>query len=185
MSKAHPNYILIDIRNGDEVLAKHLDSRYTLNYYNIPMNMIRFNRAVILNHLQWVDTVYIMCNSGARSQFIKDKYFADEPKVKVSSKLQFNQFHKPGQYSVTLNDGTTLKIYVTGTFSYNLYSITRLIQIMLGTIMIVCASYMLAYGSCKKTHVPLYVVLLFGTMALINGVTNTCTLSLLLRDMLN
>ena len=68
-------FIIIDIRNSDEVLTKHYDSTKMTNFYNIPANMIRFNREVILSHLNWVDTIYLVCNSSKRSQFIKNKYF--------------------------------------------------------------------------------------------------------------
>lgn len=186
--------IIVDIRNSDEVLSKHLDDKIMTNFYNIPMNMIRFNKNNILSHLQWVDDIYIMCHSSARSQFIKNKYFINEDRIKVNSNLQFNKFKNPGIYSVAVDDNNIVKVHIAGTFSYNIYNLTRLIQIMLGTIMVLCSTYILYNGKCHKSakisvkisvKISLYIILIMGLMAFINGVTNTCTISLLLRDYLN
>ena len=37
------NYLFIDIRKSDEVYSKHFVEGTQYKFYNIPMNMIRFN----------------------------------------------------------------------------------------------------------------------------------------------
>jgi rhodanese-related sulfurtransferase len=175
------NMLFIDIRNSDEVFAKHFDSVYMKNYYNIPMNMIRFNVDVIRNHLQYVNKIYIVCASGSRSQFIKDKYFKDDVKIIVDKALQFNKLNNQGVNNVMI-DNKSVQVVITGTFNYNLYNLTRIIQIVLGTIII---SSVLVMWKTRYKFAPMVVLLAFGAMALFNGVTNTCTLSLVFRDMLN
>ena len=83
-------YLFIDIRKSDEVYAKHFDQSQEYSFYNIPMNMIRFNAQTIIKHLDYVDEIYIVCQSSSRSQFIKNKYFNDYKKIKVSQTLQFS-----------------------------------------------------------------------------------------------
>jgi len=43
--------IFIDIRKSDEVYSKHFDQSKDYSFYNIPMNMIRFNAQTIIKHL--------------------------------------------------------------------------------------------------------------------------------------
>ena len=86
-------YLFIDIRKSDEVYAKHFDQSKEYSFYNIPMNMIRFNAQTIINHLEYVDEIYIVCESANRSQFIKDKYFNDYKRIKVSQNLQFSKLN--------------------------------------------------------------------------------------------
>ena len=100
-------YLFIDIRKSDEVYAKHFDQSQDYSFYNIPMNMIRFNAQTIINHLDYVDEIYIVCQGANRSQFIKDKYFNDYinndyKRIKVSQHLQFANF-KYGLNHVSLN----------------------------------------------------------------------------------
>ena len=52
-------YLFIDIRKSDEVYSKHFDQSQEYGFYNIPMNMIRFNAETIINHLEYVDEIYI------------------------------------------------------------------------------------------------------------------------------
>ena len=47
-------YLFIDIRKSDEVYSKHFDQSQEYSFYNIPMNMIRFNADTIINHLEYV-----------------------------------------------------------------------------------------------------------------------------------
>jgi rhodanese-related sulfurtransferase len=63
-------YLFIDIRKSDEAYSKHFDQSQEYSFYNIPMNMIRFNAMTIINHLEYVDEIYIVCQSAKRSQFI-------------------------------------------------------------------------------------------------------------------
>ena len=83
-------YLFIDIRKSDEVYAKHFDQSQEYSFYNIQMNMIRFNAQTIIDHLEYVDEIYIVCQSSNRSQFIKDKYFNDYNRIKVNKNLQFS-----------------------------------------------------------------------------------------------
>ncbi len=177
-------FILIDIRNSDEVLYKHFDSNKMNNFYNIPANMIRFNKKVILSHLDYVDLIYLVCNSSKRSQFIKNKYFSDEPRVVVDELLQFQNFNKSGEYNLVLKNNKNIKVFINGTFKYNFYNLTRIIQTILGSIMIIVGLYLLKNKKCN-TNIPLYILLLFGINALINGLTNTCTISLVFKNLLN
>ena len=88
------NYLLIDIRKSDEVYSKHLLPGHNYKHYNIPMNMIQFNVDNIKNHLKYIDEIYIICHSGKRASFIKNKYFKDNDKIKVDYNLQFKNFNK-------------------------------------------------------------------------------------------
>ncbi len=51
-----PQTILVDIRRDSEVYNKRIDPRQFsgAGQYVIPMNMIRFNRETIVQHLKWV-----------------------------------------------------------------------------------------------------------------------------------
>jgi hypothetical protein len=46
-------YLFIDIRKSDEVYSKYFDQSQEYSFYNIPMNMIRFNAETIINHLKY------------------------------------------------------------------------------------------------------------------------------------
>lgn len=176
--------ILIDIRQSNEVYQKRFGESEQYQVYNIPMNMIRFNINTIINHLEYIDEIYIVCNSGIRSQFIKDKYFKDQPNIKVNKNLQFKHL-KFGDNTVILNQ-TQLNVNVIGSNSFNLYNIMLIIQIFLGTLILTLGGY--TYYKIRNTKVnkiPLIILLMFGLMALYNGLTATCTLSKLLMDYLN
>jgi rhodanese-related sulfurtransferase len=182
-------YIFIDIRKSDEVYAKHFDQSREYSFYNIPMNMIRFNAQTIINHLEYVDEIYIVCQSANRSQFIKDKYFNDHKRIKVSKDLQFANLNY-GLNDVSLNENTNMRINIVGSNSYNFYNIMRILQTILGIIMILVGGYtymQLRNGNLlKKVHsLPLIVLILFGIMVLYNGLTSTCSISILLADYLN
>lgn len=179
-------YLFIDIRQSDEVYQKRFGESTQYKVYNIPMNMIRFNQKTIINHLEYIDEIYIVCHSGQRSQFIKDKYFSNQPNIKVNSNLQFKNFEH-GDNIVTLDDvNTQININIIGSNAFNLYNLTRIIQILLGTLILTLGGY--TYYQARKikiNRIPLMVLLMFGLMALFNGVTATCTLSKILVDYLN
>ena len=182
-------YLFIDIRKSDEVYANHLDQSQEYSFYNIPMNMIRFNAQTIINHLEYVDEIYIVCQSGSRSQFIKNKYFKDHNRIKVSQNLQFSNL-KYGSNMVVLNENTKMRINIVGSNSFNFYNVMRIIQTILGIIMLSVGVYL--YIQLRKQNVlkrinvlPLIILMLFGSMALYNGLTSTCSLSILLQDYLN
>jgi hypothetical protein len=113
-------YLFIDIRKSDEVYSKHFDQSQEYSFYNIPMNMIRFNTQMIINNLKEFDEIYIVCQSSSRSQFIKNKYFKDNEKIKVSQNLQFINF-KHGSNNILLNENTNIKINIVGSNSFNFY----------------------------------------------------------------
>lgn len=178
------NYLFIDIRKSDEVYAKHFDYSKDYKLYTIPMNMIRFNTKNIINHLKYIDEIYIVCNSGKRANFIKNKYFKDNDKIIVNKDLQFKNFTK-GINKIKLNyDTLELNVIVNG---YNFYSIMRLIQTIIGSLILLLGGYTLyEINKYKKINkIPIIVLLLIGSMTLINGLTSTCTLSEILKNYLN
>lgn len=180
-------YLFIDIRKSDEVYTNHFDQSSEYSFYNIPMNMIRFNVQTIIDHLQHFDEIYIVCQSANRSQFIKNKYFNDHKRIKVSEKLQFSNL-KYGANEVSIDENTDIRINVIGSNSFNFYNVMRIIQTLMGIIMVLVGLYMYTeVRKCvKKINVfPLYVLILFGIMALYNGLTSTCSISTLLKDYLN
>ena len=182
-------YLFIDIRKSDEVYAKHFDQSKDYSFYNIPMNMIRFNAQTIIDHLEYVDEIYIVCQSANRSQFIKDKYFADHRRIKVSKNLQFANL-KYGLNNVSLNENTDIRINIVGSNSFNFYNVMRIIQTIMGIIMLSVGIYI--YIQLKKEKLlkkinilSLIILILFGSMALYNGLTSTCSISILLKDYIN
>lgn len=178
--------ILIDIRRDSEVFNKRIDtSKFTgAGIYVIPMHMIRFNKDTIIQHLKWVKEIYLVCDSGRRSAYIKNRYFRGIPAIKVVPELQFSKL-KYGDNTVIIPNGHTIKIPVIG--DTGIYSLTRIIQIMLGTVIGIAAVVAL-YNldrKCVISRVALLVIVFFALMALFNGITDTCTISMLLRDYLN
>jgi rhodanese-related sulfurtransferase len=181
-------YLFIDIRKSDEVYAKHFDQSQEYSFYNIPMDMIRFNAQTIINHLEYVDEIYIVCQTSNRSQFIKNKYFKNHDRIKVSQNLQFSNL-KHGVNTVSLDD-TVMRINIVGSNSFNFYSVMRIIQTIMGIIMLSVGGYIYMQlrnqNLLKKINVlPLIILIAFGIMALYNGLTSTCSISILLKDYLN
>lgn len=182
-------YLFIDIRKSDEVYSKHFDQSQEYSFYNIPMNMIRFNAQTIINHLDYIDEIYIVCQSANRSQFIKNKYFNNHKRIKVSEKLQFSNL-KYGSNNISLNENVDMRINIIGSNSFNFYSVMRIIQTIMGLIMLSVGIYIYIKLSkeklLKKINIlPLIVLVSFGSMALYNGLTSTCTISILFKDYLN
>ena len=184
-------YLFIDIRKSDEVYSKHFDPSGTIDfsYYNIPMNMIRFNSQTIIKHLEYFDEIYIVCETGNRSQFIKNKYFKNYERIKVSENLQFSNL-KYGLNYVSLNkNNNDIKINIIGSNSFNFYSIMRIIQTIMGIIMLSIGIYIYIQlkkeNLLKKIIIPLIILVSFGIMAIYNGLTSTCSISILLKDYLN
>ena len=182
-------YLFIDIRKSDEVYSKHFDQSQEYSFYNIPMNMIRFIAETIINHLEYVDEIYIVCNSANMSQFIKNKYFNNYKRIKINKKLQFSNL-KYGSNNVSIDGNTDMRINIVGSNSFNFYSVMRIIQTIIGIIMLLVGIYI--YIQLKKENLlkkinilPLIILILFGSMALYNGLTSTCSISILLEDYLN
>lgn len=177
-------YLFIDIRKSDEVYSNHLVATKQYEAYNIPMNMIRFNEDMIRSHLNYVDFIYIICRSSARSQFIKNKYFSKDKKIKVSKELQFNNLKK-GCNNININN-QRINVVVNGSNSFNLYSMMRILQLFLGSIILTLGGYTLYSMRNKKiNNIPLMILVAFGIMAIYNGLTSTCTISKLLINHLN
>ena len=182
-------YLFIDIRKSDEVYSRYFDQSQEYSFYNIPMNMIRFNAKTIINHLEYFDEIYIVCQSASRSQFIKNKYFNNDKRIKVSEKLQFSNL-KYGLNKISLNENSDMRINIIGSNSFNFYSVMRIIQTIMGIIMLLVGIYIYIQLSkeklLKKINIlPLIVLALFGSMAIYNGLTSTCSISMLLEDYLN
>lgn len=179
-------YLFIDIRQSDEVYSIRFAYSEKYSVYNIPMNMIRFNDRQIVKHLEYVDVIYIVCESGSRSKFIKDKYFSHYKNIKVSKNLQFKNLKK-GKQLVKLTDNEHIEASVNGDGQFNLYSITRIIQLMLGTIMVLMGgyTYFMIFKNKKYNTGPLIILILFGVMAIYNGLTSTCTMSNIFVNYLN
>ena len=182
-------YLFIDIRKSDEVYTKHFDQSQEYSFYNIPMNMIRFNAETIIKHLDYVDEIYIVCQSANRSQFIKNKYFNQYERIKVSQQLQFSNL-KYGSNTISLNKNTHMRINIVGSNSFNFYNVMRITQTIMGIIMLLVGVY--TYMQLRNANLlkkinslPLIGLVLFGTMVLYNGLTSTCSLSILLKDYLN
>ena len=182
-------YLFIDIRKSDEVYSKHFDNSKEYSFYNIPMNMIRFNAQTIINHLEYVDEIFIVCASASRSKFIKNKYFKDHKRIKVDKNLQYSNL-KYGLNNVSINENTNIKINIVGSNSFNYYNVMRIIQTIMGILMISVGAY--TFIQLRKKNLskqintlPLIILMLFGIMALYNGLTSTCSISTLLEDYLN
>jgi hypothetical protein len=151
--------------------------------------MIRFNAKTIINHLEYFDEIYIVCQSARRSQFIKNKYFNNINRIKVSNKLQFANL-KYGVNNISLNENTNTIINIIGSNSFNFYSVMRILQTIMGIIMLSVGIYMYIQlckeKLLKKINIlPLIILILFGSMAMYNGLTSTCSMSILLEEYLN
>jgi uridine kinase len=83
-----------------------------------------------------------------------------------------------------------MKINIIGSNSFNFYNVMRIIQTILGTLMISVGVYTYIQLSqqnlLKKINIiPLVILIFFGIMALYNGLTSTCSISILLENYLN
>lgn len=181
-------FLFIDIRKSDEVYSKHFDQSQEYSFYNIPMNMIRFNAQTIINHLDYYDEIYIVCQTANRSQFIKNKYFNNYANIKVSENLQFYNL-KHGSNLVSLHKNNDMRINIVGSNSFNFYNVMRIIQTVMGIVMLSIGMYIYIRLNkekmLNKIILPLIILVAFGSMALYNGLTSTCSLSILLEDYLN
>jgi hypothetical protein len=177
-------YLFIDIRKSDEVYSRRLDKSDNYDVYHIPMYMVRFNVEMIkkLNYKE----IYIICHSSKRSQIIKKKYFNDDNNIFVIDSFQFDKLTY-GINKVILNNNNTIDVNIVGSNSYNVYSIMRITQIILGTLILLAGSYTLY--SIKDYQniniIPLIILLFFGFNALVNGLTSTCSISEIFVHYLN
>ena len=181
-------YLFIDIRKSDEAYRKHFLPSEQYKFYNIPMNMIRFNKETIIEHLEYVDEIYIVCQGANRSQFVKDKYFANIGNIKVDPDLQFGNL-KPGVNNIVLKDKPiNVNVNVGGKDEFNLYNVMRILQLVMGTVILAAGGYtylQLKNKKIKINKIPLIILLIMGVNAIYNGLTSTCSLSTALKDKLN
>lgn len=188
------NTLFIDIRKSDEVYEKHFND--TINYICIPSNMIRFNLLFIKNivNLNKDKKIYLVCSSGFRSKFIYDKYFAKDnilKKIIVNKNIQFNNFETIctngiGQLHSKYDSIIEKELNFLPTFKqkgYNYYNLTRILQTILGTVLIFIA--LLLWSKCNHNKWILWVALIMGINSLINGLTSTCTISKIFINKLN
>lgn len=180
------DYLFIDIRKSDEVYYNRLEKSSSYDVYNIPMYMIRFNVEMIKQQLKSYKEIYIICQSGKRSKFIKDKYFMDDAQIFVIDSFQFKNFAY-GVNKVILNNNNTIDVTIVGSNSFNVYSIMRITQIILGLLILIVGLYTLLSinGVNGYKIIPLLILLFFGVNALVNGLTSTCTVSEIFVDYLN
>jgi hypothetical protein len=153
------------------------------------MNMIQFNYKMIIDHLEYIDEIYIVCKSYQNSLFIKNKYFRSIDRIKVSENLQFSNLNY-GYNIIPFNKNKNISIHIIGSDSFNFYSIMRITQTILGFIIILFSiiiyiQFQKKYLSNKIQLIPLIILFLFGLMALINGLTSTCSMSIILKNYLN
>ena len=83
-----------------------------------------------------------------------------------------------------------MEINIIGSNSFNFYSVMRIIQTILGILMLSVGIYIYTQLNKEKlldkiNILPLIILIVFGSMAIYNGLTSTCTLSILLQDYLN
>ncbi len=107
----------------------------------------------------------------------------------MSKNLQFSNLNY-GSNNVSLNENTDMKINIVGSNSFNFYNVMRITQTIMGIIMILIGGY--TYMQLRKANLlkkinslPLIVLVLFGIMVLYNGLTSTCSLSILFEEYLN
>jgi rhodanese-related sulfurtransferase len=197
------NTFFIDIRKSDEVYG--LRFHESVPHVCVPSNMIRFNITYLKELVKSKPNakIYLVCNSGNRSKFIYNKYFSNDKtlkSIKVSKNIQFKNFEvadstKAGIFNniphyVLIGKNTTLikkELGFKPIFSYNgynYYSLTRVLQTILGSLLILTA--LLLWSKCYKNHKwVLWVALIMGINALINGLTSTCTISKVFMNYLN
>jgi rhodanese-related sulfurtransferase len=183
-------HFFIDIRKSDEVFA----TRFTddIQHVYIPSNMIRFN----LQFLRYLvkskpDTqFYLVCHSGNRSSFIYNKYFANDEilkNVKVSKFIQFKYLKSLTNQSTSVTNEIMNELGYLPTVinkGYNYYNLTRVLQTILGLLLILI--FALLWNKCnKKRNWVLWLSLIMGVNSLFNGLTSTCTVSKVFMDYLN
>jgi len=157
-SKKH-NILLLDIRNHDEIdtIKYNLTNNIITDILYIPSNIIKYNIEFLNEHFTKYNKIYIICKSGSRSKSIKEKYFSQNPDILVNPQ-HFNNLddkyilHTPGLY----------------------LSITRKIQIISGSIILLLFLLLLYYENVK------YIFPLFALFMIYVGVSGNCFMSSIL-----
>jgi hypothetical protein len=179
-------FLILDIRKADELHQKRLVSTNDYDVLNIPMEVIRFNVKYLLELLSNYEIMYIVCQTGNRSKFIKDKYFGNYTNVLVSPNLSSSVLNY-GKNNIILEDRTRT-ILLEGKPGFNLYNMTRVVQLILGTTILLCSGfiyYKLKAEKCKISLVLFLVLWIFALNALYSSLFNYCGLSKLLMDYMN
>lgn len=179
------NNFFIDIRNSDEVLSHRFDDTRH-NFVNIPSNMIRFNLKFISDIVKSgkYNNIYLVCRSGNRSKLIYNKYFANDNilnKIITRDELNFNNYKNNPQNISELG----LVIYTVKGPRFNLYNMMRVIQLVLGSILLLSGIGLYGLGSVNKHFWILWIMIIMGTMAIYNGLTGTCTISKVFINYIN
>jgi hypothetical protein len=153
------NNLLLDVRNKDEIdsLRFNNNNNEYRNILYIPSNLIKYNIDFLDEHFKEYANVHIICKSGARSKKIKDKYFRQNDTVHVNSK-HFEALDLSSTYKSS-------EIHL---------SITRKIQIISGSIIILLFGLLLFYNNVK------YAFLLFGIVMIYVGISGNCFMSSIL-----
>jgi hypothetical protein len=148
--------LYLDIRNHDEIKKAKLKNDSVLY---IPANMIQFNLDLIQQEMEKVDQILIICESGNRSQKIKDKYFRKENKVSVAPKHIKDLLGEENKEDL---------LVLSKSWSMNL---TRKIQIISG-----CLILLLFIISFFRRWV-LWLYLVLGCFMIYVGLSGNCFLS--------
>mgnify|MGYP001572540167 CR=1 FL=1 len=148
--------LYLDIRNSDEIKKVKLKHNSVLY---IPANMIQFNLDLIQQEIEKVEQVLIICESGNRSQKIKDKYFRKENKVSVAPKHIKDLLADEKKEDL---------LVVTKSWSMNL---TRKIQIISGSLILL----LFIISFFQRWVLWLYLVI--GCFMLYVGLSGNCFLS--------
>lgn len=170
--------LFIDVRNHDEVIAHQFDDNYHISL-NIPADMIKFNLEILRNIVRskQYKNIYVVCRSATRSGKVHAKYFANDnilSKIKYSESLKFNNFNNSTKY---IND-LDLNIHTVRSNNSPPISMIRIVQMLLGTILLLSGSFILY--SCEKFKPLKYFMIAVGLFALYSGITGSCILSKIL-----
>jgi rhodanese-related sulfurtransferase len=146
--------LLLDVRNHDEVDTIKYKDGGTSDVLYMPANIIKYNLEFLHEYFQKYKQVYIICQSGNRSKIIKNKYFSNDEHVMINS-LHFNK----------LDGERTPGIHM---------SLTRKIQIISGTIILLIFLLSLFYNNAVYAYIGL------GLFMLYVGISGNCFMSSIL-----
>ena len=154
--------LLVDLRNPDEVASRRYNLHEPSNPYKhilyIPSNLIQYNVDGLLDYFKSYTTVDLICQSGKRSQPIKEKYFKHHENVHVKS-IHFN----------TVEDAYVLKSNETH------LSMPQKIQILSGSMILLLFVLLFFHDKVK------YLFLAFGSMMLYVGLSGNCFMTPILN----
>lgn len=152
LSNNKVNHLWLDVRNQDEIDSVKMNKNKDILY--MPANIIKYNVEFLDKYFNDYETVFIICKSGARSTKIKEKYFEKNDKIRVCSK-HFNELDPS-----TLEQSPDIHL-----------SITRKVQNIAGSVIVLLFSLLLFYPEVK------YMYLLFGLVMIYVGLSGNCFMS--------